>query len=223
MYHQQWQADQQKQIIAKMAGKGPSKSNEGKRKSNDRNHHNSNGGRISNRQGNTSRGGRGGLGRGRGGRSGRGNNNSEHLRNVECFNCGKKGHDSTDFSLPRKNDNEQSNMVSKSDFKTMFQSSLEMLTKKDKHSKKNTEGDGDSLDMNVFEKFMEGKHTMIVNKSNDDLISINDNDTDTFYYSMQDKMTNDDCEHNNYNNNYDELAYPFSKRLKQKHEPEKAQ
>jgi hypothetical protein len=191
MYLQQWQADQHKHIIAKMAEKGPSKSNEGKRKSNDRNHHNSNGGRISNRQGNTSRGGRG---RGRGGRGGRENNNSEHLKNVECFNCGKKGQYSTDCSLPRKNDNEQSNLVSKSDFKTMFQSSLKgTLTKKDKQSKKNTEGDDDSLDMNVFEKLMEGKHTTIVIKSNDDLISINDNDTDTFCYSMQDKITHKTC------------------------------
>jgi hypothetical protein len=192
---------------------------EGKRKINYRNHQNTNGGRSSTRQGNTSRGGRG---RGRGGRGGRGNNNSEHLKNVEYFNCGKKGHYSTDCSLPRKNDNEKSNMVSKSDFKNMFQSSLkEMFTKKDKQAKKSTEGDDDSLDMNVFEKLMEGKHTMIVNKSNDDLISIND--TDTFNYSMQDKMTNKSCEDNNYNNNYDELAYPFSKRIKLKHEPEKAQ
>jgi hypothetical protein len=96
MYRQQWQADQQKQIIAKMAGKGPSKSNEGKRKSNDINHQNTNGGRSSNRQGNTIRGGSGGRRRGRGGRGGRGNNNSEHLKNVECFNCGKKRHYSTD-------------------------------------------------------------------------------------------------------------------------------
>jgi hypothetical protein len=88
MYRQQWQADQQKQIIAKMAGKMPGKTNEGKRKNNDRNHQNSNGGRISTRQGNTSRGGCGGRGRGRGGRGGRGNN-SEHLKNVECFNCEK--------------------------------------------------------------------------------------------------------------------------------------
>jgi hypothetical protein len=36
MYRQQWQADQQKQIIAQMAGKMPSKSNDGKRKNNDR-------------------------------------------------------------------------------------------------------------------------------------------------------------------------------------------
>jgi hypothetical protein len=37
MYCQQWQVDQQKQIIA---GKMPGKTNEGKRKSKDRNHHN---------------------------------------------------------------------------------------------------------------------------------------------------------------------------------------
>jgi hypothetical protein len=107
-----------------------------KEKNNDRNHHNSNVGRSSTRQGNTNRGGRCGRGRGRGGRGGRGNN-SEHLKNVECFNCGKKGHYSIDCSLPRKNDNEQSNMVSKLDFKNLFQSSMkEMLTKKDKQAKK---------------------------------------------------------------------------------------
>jgi hypothetical protein len=80
MYHQQWQADQQKQIIAKMSGKMPGKPNEGKRKNSERNHHNSSGGRSDARQGNTSRGGRGGRGRGRGGRGGKGNNNSEHLK-----------------------------------------------------------------------------------------------------------------------------------------------
>jgi hypothetical protein len=98
MYRQQWQADQQKQIIAQMAGKMPIKSNDGKKIS-DRNRHNSNGGRSSTRQGNTSRGGRRGRGRGRGGR---GNNNSEHLKNVECFNCGQKGNCSTDCSFPIK-------------------------------------------------------------------------------------------------------------------------
>jgi ribosomal protein L15 len=217
VYRQQWQADQQKQIIAQMAGKNPNKSNEGKRKNSDRNHHNSNGGRSSTRQGNNNRGGRGGRGRGRGGRGGR-TNNSEHLQNVECFNCGKKGHYSTDCSLPRKNNNENSNVVSKADFKNLFQSSLkDMLTKKEKN---NAEGDDDSLDMNVFKKLMEGKQQMFVNKNNDDLISIND--TDTFDYSIQDKITQK-SEHNNYNNDYDELAYPFSKRIKLKHEPEKAQ
>jgi hypothetical protein len=72
MYHQQWQGDHQKQIIAKMAGKMPGKTNDRKRK-NERHHHKSNGGRSSTCQGNTSRGGRG---RGRGGRGGRGSNNS---------------------------------------------------------------------------------------------------------------------------------------------------
>jgi hypothetical protein len=94
MYRQQWQSDQQKQIIAKMDGKMPGKTNEVKKNSK-RNHHNSSGAR----QGNNSREGRGGRGRG--------NSNSEHLKNVECFNCGKKGHYSTDCSTPRKNDNEQ--------------------------------------------------------------------------------------------------------------------
>jgi hypothetical protein len=90
-------------------------------------------------------------------------------------------------------------MVSKSDFKNLFQSSLkEMLTKKDKKGKKkeNAEGDDDSLDMNVFEKLMEGKHTKIVKKSDDGLKSIND--TNTFDYSMQDKMNNKYCEDNTY-------------------------
>jgi hypothetical protein len=77
------------------------------------------------------------------------------------------------------------------------------------------------LDMNVLKKLMEGKHAKIVNKSNDDLKSIND--TNNFAYSKQDKMTDKYCEDNNYNNDYDELAYPFSKIIKLKHEPEEAQ
>jgi hypothetical protein len=157
MYRQQLQADQQKQIIAKMAGKMPGKTNEGRRKINDRNHQNSNGGGSSTHQGNTIREGRGGCGRGSGGRGGRGNN-SDNLKNVECFNCGKKGHYSTDCSFAKKKDNEQSNMVSKSDFKNLFQSSLKKkLTKKEKQAKKreNAEDDDDSLDIIFFEKFME--------------------------------------------------------------------
>jgi hypothetical protein len=71
--------------------------------------------------------------------------------------------------------------------------------------------------MNVFEK----TQPMCVTKSSDDLISIND--TDTFDYSMQDKTTHEISEHNNYNNDYDDLEYPFSKRIKLKHESEKAQ
>jgi hypothetical protein len=128
---------------------------------------NSSGGRSSTRQGYNSRGGRGGRGRSRGGRGGRGNNTREHLKNVEFFNCGKKGHYFTNCSIRRKNDNEQSSMVSKWDFKNQFQSSLkEILTKKDKEAKKkgNAEGDDESLDMNLFEKLMEGKHTEIGGK-----------------------------------------------------------
>jgi hypothetical protein len=97
MYCQQWQADQQKQIITKMSGKMPDKSNDRKRKKSERNNHNLISGRSGSCQDNN---GRGGRGRG-GGRS----NNSEHLKNVECFNCGKKVHYSTDCSSPRKNDN----------------------------------------------------------------------------------------------------------------------
>jgi hypothetical protein len=49
------------------------------------------------------------------------------------------------------------------------------------------------------------------------------NDTDTFDYSKQDKNTHESSKHNNYNDDYDEFAYPFSKRIKLKHEQEKAQ
>jgi hypothetical protein len=44
----------------------------------------------------------------------------------------------------------------------------EMFTKKDKKAKTSADGDEDSLDMNVFEKLMEGKQQMFVNKNNDD-------------------------------------------------------
>jgi hypothetical protein len=53
-------------------------------------------------------------------------------------------------------------MVFKADFKDLFQSLLkDMLTKKEKQKKKkySMKVDDDSLDMNIFEKLMEGKHT----------------------------------------------------------------
>jgi hypothetical protein len=143
-----------------------------KEKNSDRNHHNSNGGRSSTLHSNTYRGGLGGRG--------------SIYKNVECLNCGKKGHYSTECSVPRNNNNELSNMISKADFKNLFQSSMkDILTNKNKQVKKNAEGDNDSLDMNVLKKLMEGKQPMFVNKINDDLISINE--TDTFDYYMQDK------------------------------------
>jgi ribosomal protein S26 len=116
-----------------MAGKHPNKSNDLKRKNSDKNHHNYNGGRGSNRHGNTSRGGRGGRGRGRGGRGRRGNN-SEHLQSVECYNCGKKDHYSNDCSLP-KNNTQSANMVSKDDFKNLFQTSMKKTFTKNKDKK----------------------------------------------------------------------------------------
>jgi hypothetical protein len=113
-------------------------------------------------------------------------------------------------------------MVSKADFRTLFQSSMkDMLTKKDKQVQNNYEGNDDSLDMTVFQKLMEGKHPMFVTNSNGDLININD--TDTFDYSIQEKITREISVHNNYNNDYDELAYPFSKRIKLNHELEQTQ
>jgi hypothetical protein len=67
----------------------------------------------------------------------KGGSNSEHLKTIECFNCGKKVHYSTDCYTPRKNDTDNSNMASKADFKNLFQSSLkDMLTKKEKQTKK---------------------------------------------------------------------------------------
>jgi hypothetical protein len=117
-----------------MAGKYPGRSSEGKRKNNERNTHNNNSRRNGGRHNNS---GRGGRGRGQGGGGGRGNNHdqNDHLKNVTCYNCDKKGHYSSDCKAPKKNGNEHSNMVSKADFKNLFQSSLkEMLTKKEKDS-----------------------------------------------------------------------------------------
>jgi hypothetical protein len=73
--------------------------------------------------------------------------------------------------------------------------------------------------MNVFKKLMEGKQQMFVNENNDYLISIND--TNTFDYSIQNENTLESINHNKYSDDNDELAYPFSKRIKLKHEPEK--
>jgi hypothetical protein len=98
-----------------------------------------------------------------------------------------------------------------------------MLTKKDKQAKNkdNMEVDDESLDINVFEKIVEGEHTEIVSNGDDDLKSISD--TNTFSYSGKNNMTEKPCLGYNYSNDYDELAYPFIKRIKLKHELEEAQ
>jgi hypothetical protein len=110
-------------------------------------------------------------------------------------------------------------MVSKDDFKNLFQTLMkEMFTKKAKTS---AEGDEDSLDMNVFEKLMAGKQHMFVSENNDDLIRIND--TNTCDNSIQNKCTHGSIKHNDYGNDCEEVSYPLSKRIKLKNEPEKAQ
>jgi hypothetical protein len=40
---------------------------------------------------------------------------------------------------------------------------------------------------------------------------------------VQNNSTDKSCLDNNYNNNYDEIAYPFSRRIKLKHELQTAQ
>jgi hypothetical protein len=68
---------------------------------------------------------------------------------------------------------------------------------------------------------MEDKHTESVSNDASDSKSIND--SNTLSYSEQVNMTDKPCL-GNYNNYYDdELAYPFSKRIKLRHEPEEAQ
>jgi hypothetical protein len=59
-----------------------------------------------------------------------------------------------DCKVPKKNGNENSDMVSKADFKKLFQSSIkEMLTKRENQKKEKDSNDMDeeSLDMNVFD------------------------------------------------------------------------
>jgi hypothetical protein len=63
-----------------------------------------------------------------------------------------------------------------------------------------------------FEKLMEGKHTEIVSNGDDNLKSIND--TNTCSYSEQNNMTDKYVLGNKYDNDYDEVSYPFSKRIK---------
>jgi hypothetical protein len=53
----------------------------------------------------------------------------------------------------------------------------------------------------IFLKLMQGKHTKIVNKGEDDLKSINN--TNTFAYYKQNNMTDKSCFDNNYNTDYD--------------------
>jgi hypothetical protein len=72
-----------------------------------------------------------------------------------------------------------------------------------------------------FKKLMEGKHKEMV--SNDDGDSTIINSPNNLFNFGQNNLTDKSCVDNNYNNYYDERAYPLNKRIKLKHEPEKAQ
>jgi hypothetical protein len=97
-----------------------------------------------------------------------------------------------------------------------------MFTKKEKQMRKkdNMEVDDESLDMNVFLKLMEDKHKYILSNDED---SMSMNSTNALSHSGQNNMTDKSCLDNNYNINYDEIAYPFSEIIKLKHEPEASQ
>jgi hypothetical protein len=83
-YRQQWNADQQKQIMLKITGKSRGRSSEGKHKYNERDAPNNNGGGSGGRNNNSGRGGRG-QGRGRGGGRGHNNDQNDHLKNITCY------------------------------------------------------------------------------------------------------------------------------------------
>jgi hypothetical protein len=61
-------------------------------------------------------------------------------------------------------------MFSKADFKNLFQSSLKEMfffkKEKQKNDKSDMELDNKSLDMNVFDKLIEGEHNEIMIKMN---------------------------------------------------------
>jgi hypothetical protein len=120
----------------------------------------------------------------------------------------------------RKNGNENSNMVSKEDFKNMFQSSIKgMFTKREKKKKEkySTNMEEESLDVNMFDMFT-GKHNEIVSKNNDQSMSLTNN-----LFHFEHTSEPDKCYLKNNNKcNYDEIAYPFSKGIKLNHELEAA-
>jgi hypothetical protein len=97
-----------------------------------------------------------------------------------------------------------------------------MLSKKEKqkNDKNNMELDDESLDMNDFDKLMEGKQNEIVIKNDDGSMSIA-NTNNVFHFEQTNEPDKSYIKNNN-KTNYDEIAYPFSKIIKLKHEPEAA-
>jgi hypothetical protein len=77
--------------------------------------------------------------------------------------------------------------------------------------------DEESWDMNIFDMFT-GKHNELVSKNYDDSTSITNK---LFHFEHINKP--DECYFkDNNNDNYHEISYPFSKRIKLKHEAEEA-
>jgi hypothetical protein len=95
-----------------------------------------------------------------------------------------------------------------------------MLSKKEKekNDKNNMELADESLEMNVFDKLMEGKQHEIVIKNSDGSMSITS--TNIFFHFKQTNEPDKFYIKNNTKTNYDEIVYPFSKRIKLKHEME---
>jgi hypothetical protein len=77
--------------------------------------------------------------------------------------------------------------------------------------------DEESLDMNIFH-MLTGKHNEFVRKRYDDSKSI----TNKLFHFEQTSEPDKCYLKDNNNDNYDEIAYPFIKRIKLKHEPEEA-
>jgi hypothetical protein len=78
--------------------------------------------------------------------------------------------------------------------------------------------DEESIEMTVFDKLMECKHNEIVSKNDDGSMSI-ENTSNLFHFGQHISPDNTCLD----NNNNDEIAYPFSKGIKIKHEPERSQ
>jgi hypothetical protein len=97
-----------------------------------------------------------------------------------------------------------------------------MLSKKEKqeNDKINMEFDDESLAMNFFDTLMEGKQNEIVIKNDDGSMSITN--TNNLFYFKQTNEPDKSYVKNNNKTNYNEIAYPFSKIIKLKHEPEAA-
>ena len=206
-YRQLYQADQQVQIMKQLAERGTKKSAPGKRKKNEQTNHNNNNNNRGNGNGNGNR---------------RGGNQANKRRNVTCYNCGKKGHISPDCKEPPKNggkakggkNNEQGNMMTKEDFKNMFQASIKEMfaSKKDDKTDKDDE---DELDLNMFAKFnVEGKNPEWTNMSENEDECLTNNFEFQNFERLNKTTSRDDCLDNNISEEVCEhYAFPFSKKL----------